>query len=340
MIMLIEAEVTEGLEAFCRDEITRHMGKQVRFLKQSREKGALRFEMVGDVRTLFQLRTVESLFLVEHFDIPRPKALLGDAHFKRLIAQIERVLKIGKQQFHSFYVSAAGSDSSVMQRIRAEIEARTGLKDSSAGDLQVRIIPANAASGWETLVRLIPRPLSARKWRVCNYDGALNATVASVMVSLTRPQPDDVFVNFFCGSATLMIERAALNSAAVLMGIERSPEVIRCGLQNLEAAAAQSTYVIGDIRHTPLKAGSVTALTADLPFGQRVGKHSENLDLYPAFLIEAGNAARKGAILTVLTHEMRLMEASIRANKSWSLEQIIPINLRGLHPRIYVLRRV
>ncbi|KXK24370.1 MAG: putative RNA methylase [Chloroflexi bacterium OLB15] len=338
--MLIEVEVTEGLESFAREEISQRTNRHTRFLKGSRDKGALRFEMVGDVRVLFQLRTVESIFLVEQFDIPRPKAFLGDAHFKRLIAQIEKVLKTGKLLFRSFYISAAGSDSSVMQRIRAEIAARTGLIDSESGDLQIRLIPSRDTGGWESLVRLTPRPLSARKWRVCNYEGALNATVAAVMAGLTKPRPDDVFVNFFSGSASLMIERAMLNSASAIIGIENSPEVLRCGLQNAEAAKVNTISLLADIRRAPLKANSATALIADLPFGQRVGKHSENLDLYPAFLFEAGRIAQSGAILSVLTHEIRLMDQVLQANKLWHLDRAIPINLRGLHPRIYVLHRI
>lgn len=338
--MLIEVEVTEGLEAFCREEIVQRTSRHTRFLRPHREKGALRFEMVGDFRILFQLRTAESLFLVEQFDIPRPKAFLGDAHFKRLVAQIERVLKTGKNQFHSFYISAAGSDSSVMQRIRSEIAARTGLADVEAGDLQIRLIPSRETGGWESLVRLTPRPLSTRKWRVCNYEGALNATVASVMAGLTKPKADDVFVNFFSGSASLMIERGVLNSARAIVGIENSPDIMGCGLKNIDAADVRATSLLADIRRTPLKAGIATAITADLPFGQRVGKHTENIDLYPAFLFEAGRIARPGAILTALTHEVRLMENVIQANKLWQLERTISINLGGLHPRIYVLQRL
>ena len=38
--------------------------------------------------------------------------------------------------------------------------------------------PARGGDGWETLVRTTPRPLATRYWRVCNYEAALNATVA------------------------------------------------------------------------------------------------------------------------------------------------------------------
>ena len=41
--------------------------------------------------------------------------------------------------------------------------------------------------GWEALVRLTPRPLSARPWRVCNLPGALDATAAHAMARLSAP---------------------------------------------------------------------------------------------------------------------------------------------------------
>ena len=43
--------------------------------------------------------------------------------------------------------------------------------------------------GWEVLVRLTPRPLTARPWRVCNWPGALNAVVAGIGSFVKSPNP-------------------------------------------------------------------------------------------------------------------------------------------------------
>ncbi|NTU83238.1 MAG: RNA methyltransferase, partial [Chloroflexales bacterium] len=41
----------------------------------------------------------------------------------------------------------------------------------------------------------------------------------------------------------------------------------------------------------------------------------------------------------LLSHEVRLMERLLEAGPAWQLEQAIRVDLGGLYPRIYLLRR-
>lgn len=197
------------------------------------------------------------------------------------------------------------------------------------------------ANGWDVLLRLTPRPLSARAWRVCSFPGALNATVASAMAQLTLPRPGDTFVNLMSGSGSILIERRLLAPAAAEIGIENAPERIRCAAENVGAAqlTGQIRWLLADVRAIPLPARCTQAIAADLPFGQRVGYHGENVRLYPQVLAEAGRIAAPGARFVALTHEIHLIERLLRAQRDWRTAQVLPINLRGLHPRIYVLER-
>ncbi len=139
-----------------------------------------------------------------------------------------------------------------MQRIKAEIAKRP---DSTAadekGDLWLRIRPARG--GWETLVRLSPRPLVTRSWRVCNFEGALNAATASAMIRLTRPQPDDNFVNLGCGSGTLLIERLAFEQARSIVGIDHDAVALNCAQANLPLAARSAgiSLQLADLTRLP-----------------------------------------------------------------------------------------
>jgi 23S rRNA G2445 N2-methylase RlmL len=90
----------------------------------------------------------------------------------------------------------------------------------------------------------------------------------------------------------------------------------------------------------PIAAASASHIAADLPFGQRMGSHEVNLALYPRVLKEAGRVARVGARFVLITHEVHLMDRLLRDTALWSTESVISVNLRGLHPRIYVLRRL
>ena len=331
-----EAEVTPGLE-FVTEQELRELGAQV--LDQNR--GEVGFSYAGDPQNLLDLHTVQSIYSREHFAIPRPKALLGNTNFPRLLAQIEHSRHVlPAADYRSFYVAAAGSESSVMQRIKAEVAEATGLTVAGEkGDLWLRIRPARG--GWETLVRLSPRPLVTRAWRVCNFEGALNAATASAMIRLTQSQPDDTFVNLGCGSGTLLIERLNFGPAAHVVGIDHDSAALNCAQANLAASSVQHQIdlQLADLTQLPFASHSTSVLCADLPFGQLSGSHQTNLQLYPLMLREAGRVARREARFVLITHEVKLTDALLAEDPDWQTERVIRINLRGLHPRIYCLRR-
>jgi 23S rRNA G2445 N2-methylase RlmL len=210
------------------------------------------------------------------------------------------------------------------------------------GDLLLRIRPSSDG-GWETLVRLTPRPLVTRAWRVCNYEASLNATVAHVMALLTQPQAEECFVNLGCGSGTLLIERLSAKRAACLVGIDSSAQQLACTAANLAASGrhdAAVTLLQADMTRTSLAAAIADAVCADLPFGQKVGSHKHNQTLYPRVLAEAARITRTGGRLVLITHEIRLMEQLAELTQDWLFERQIRVTLRGLHPAIYVLRRM
>ena len=79
---------------------------------------------------------------------------------------------------------------------------------------------------------------------------------------------------------------------------------------------------------------------ADLPWGQLLGSHEDNLKLYPLVLAEAARVAAPGARAVFITHEIRLMERTLRdfADR-WTTQKEVRVFQGGLHPRIYLLAR-
>lgn len=330
-------EVTQGLEFVTADELG-HLGAQV----VAQKPGEIDFIYGGDPAKLLTLRTVQSVSLVQAFDVPRPRALLSNEFLPRIMQQIEVVRRISPHDaYRTFFVAAAGSETAVMQRIKEAIAAQTGLRlADDKGDLWIRIRPGRAGD-WETIIRLTPRPLVTRPWRICNLEGALNAATAHAMILLTQPRPRDVFVNLGCGSGTLLIERLSYGGCHLALGIDRDADNLRCARTNVQASGYTDNISLqrADMTRLPILTASVDVLCADLPFGQLSGTHRENEWLYPVMLDEAARVARAGARFVLITHEVKLMENLLRHNNSWLLEQTIRVNLRGLHPRIYVLQR-
>lgn len=342
-----EADVADGLEAIACDELRQCFGERVAIEPVAAESGIVRFTYTGQLHELARLRTVLAVSLSQHYPVPRPRALLGDEHLRTLLRQIATARSLAPPDtYRTLYLSAAGAESAVMLRLKEELARRTGLmlaaSEAHEGDLHLRLRrPRDGSGGWEALVRLTPRPLSARSWRVCNLEGALNATVAQAAIRLTEPDPRDHFLNIACGSGTLLIERAAHSPATRLLGYDLSQEALACAHANIAAAgqAEMITVQHGDARALPLLDASIDALCVDLPFGHRVGSHEENLALYPALLAEAARVARREAPCVLISHEVRLLEGLIAATPEWTLTDTVRVSLGGLYPRIFVLRR-
>ena len=317
----------------------------------------LSFRFGGPWSRLLLLRTVVAVHTVVALGLRRPNALLDDGMFKRLVDAVGHIRALHPRgSFDTFRLSAAGADSPTVRRLRERLASATGLRDvTEGGDLLLRFRRASegepaqrepAAGPYQLTVRISPRPLSALPWRACNLAGALNATVASAMAQLTSPGSEDVYLNLACGSGTLLIERAALAPASRLVGCDVDAAALSCAAQNVAAAGALNIELHPwDACATPLPDSSLSALVADLPFGQLVGSYQTNERLYPALLAEAARLARPGARFVVITQQVNLFERCLSERGDvWSLERDLriqlPANAGVLKPRIYVLRRV
>lgn len=338
------ADVAEGLERIAFSEMRRKFDERIERLDKGERPGEIRFSYVGNPYQLLKLQTAQSVYFVQHFAVPRPKALLGHQHFTALLKQIAAIRDLSPEgAYTTLHINAAGSESSVMKRLRDELAAATKLQPADEeGDLLVRLRhPPGDEESWEALIRLTPRPLATRAWRVCNREGALNATIANAMAFLTQPKPDDVFLNLLCGTATLLIERLALDDAKSAVGYDEDESALDCARRNVEAAGLSDKIRLnrGDARDLPIAAKSVDTICADLPFGHLVGSHEGNVELYPAVLREAARVLKPGGRCVIISHEVRLMESLLDDSPHWAIEQVIRVAQGGLNPRIFVLVR-
>ena len=343
-----EIELVSGLERFVDDELSRELGRRgYRSLGTHRE-GRLSIRYGGPAAPLLGLRSAAAVHAVERFDAPRPRALLGHESFTRLAAAIERVVGMHPAgSFRTLRVRAAGSNSSVLRRLRGEIASVFGLDDrEDAGHLSVSIRRAGGGVGWEALIRLTPMPLSARAWRVCNRADALNATIAHAMVMLPGDGMGERFVNLGCGSGTLPIERAAVGGAGRIVGVDADAGALACARENAAAAGVLGEVELlrGDMRRAPLRDGSFDTAASDLPFGMARNRGDELDDLYDAALREAGRLVRPGGAFAAYTARRRLFEAALaRHGELWRRAAEVPLRVsfhRGyIAPSIYLLRR-
>lgn len=338
----IELEVTEGLESIALQELIETFPE--RLVKSPVTlKGAVQAQYDGNLGGLLSLNTINAAYLLQTFDVPRPKALLGHQQFTALTEQINTVRGLSfRDAYQTVHIGAAGSHTTVMRRLLDDIaQSQNLIPDTREGDLLVRLRPALRGEGWDALVRLSPRPSATRDWRVVNVRGALDAAVAHAMVYLSNPTEDDVVFNLASGSGTLAIERARYGAVSRILACDINAEASSAATQNIAAAGLTDAIELHDWDATdvPMSPGTVDVFLTDLPFGSAVGSHRENITLYPALLKEAARLGKRGARYVIITHEVRLFEAVLRDQDKWQTDAAIRIPLSGLHPRIYVLSR-
>lgn len=344
MWTVYEAEILDGLKSFASNEMTNRLDRSLNII--TTHPTSIPFRYKGHWQDFMRLRTVVAVYGVWHFAIPRPKAFLGHELFTNLVSQLQEFLTTyPANTFNTVRFSAAGKDSAVMQRLQTDLAQALNLKtNDEEADLFLRLRPAQLHDdGWELLVRLSPRPLATRLWRKCDKVGALNATIAACMIEMTNPRKSDIFINLMCGTGTLLIERLARMPAQGIVGLDTSAEMLACAQENIQEAHFEGYIETAqmDATQTDFGAKVADALVADLPWGQKVGSHDENVALYPKFLDEAARLAKPKARLVVLTHEVKFFENLLKKYESvWTIKRMVKVYQGGLHPRIYLLERL
>ena len=344
-----EVELITGLERFVDEELANTLGRRAYRLTGYPREGRMSFRYSGPVQRLMDLRSAVAVHLVERFDIPRPRALLGHEHYTRLIAAIRTVIDLHPiDSFKTFRVSAAGTESATMRRLRGDIAAATQLDEQTDdAHLLLSLRRSSSGGGWEALVRLTPKPLSARPWRVCNRPDALNATVARAMAILPGHSDHDRFLNLGCGSGTLPVERMATGPAMSVVAFDIDPEALTCTKRNLRAAETYRAVdlILGDIHSPPLPDASFDTAVADLPFGMLANTDVDLDRLYQAALRETARLVVQDGAFTVITARRRLFEDTLaRYTAQWRRAAEVPLRIsfhRGyIAPSIYLLRRM
>ncbi len=344
-----ELEVVPGLEDFVIQEMKNRCPQGMTIHRLPTE-GRLTVHIEHGIGLLNDLRPVTAVYASQHFEVPRPRALLGQQHFDRLTSLAAAIVSTHPEgTFKTVRVSAAGADSSVFSRLKQQLAAALTLTLSEGpADLLVIIRPSPRSGGgrWQALVRTTPRPLSARPWRVCDMPGALNSTVAHAMVSLAQPHPNESFVNLACGSGTLIVERLELGPARSVVGYDVETRALECARANLKASRHDSEVglFLHDATQLPLPSASVDTLVADLPYAMLISTGGANAKLYPRLLTEASRIARPGARFIVVTTQRRLMtDVLTQLQDQWQCLSTIPLKIsyqRGyIRPAIYVLSR-
>ncbi|PWD50966.1 N-6 DNA methylase [Serinibacter arcticus] len=305
----------------------------------------------ASLRALADLRTAVAAWIVLDSPAPRPTGLTATEVLRAFATTLELLARQRPRvRFTALRFEAAGSHTPQMQRVAAELAEVAGLPvDPDDGDLVVRARRARSGAGWELLVRTTARPLATRAWRTERYPGALNATIAAaVLGELARATPDGAdagrLVDLMCGSGTLVVERLARGGVEEILAVDVSPDAIATTAAHLRAARLRGRVVtrvadVRDLMEDDDVAGRFDAVVVNPPWGELLGEHAANTDLYAVLLDAVDRVGSARVRAGVLTHDIRRFEAVLAADPRWHLRARPQFFAKGHRPRLFVLER-
>lgn len=274
----------------------------------------------------------------------RPREMLATPVRSRLQQAVEEIRRQRpRPRFHGVRLEAAGAGSPDMRRIADMLSEVSDLPvDDEDGDLVVRLRRGRGdPAGWEALVRTTARPLSARPWRVVDYPGAVNATIAASVLDRMDIAAQDSVLDMTCGSGTFLVEQLHVAAPRRAVGVDISPEAVDAARAHQRAARRRGRieWITGDVLSVPLE-GGFTRLLTNPPWGMLHGSHEDNARLLTDLLARAAELAAPGARLGVLTQEIRRMHEILdTAAHGWRPMGEQRFFQKGHHPRLFLLER-
>jgi len=186
-------------------------------------------------------------------------------------------------------------------------------------------------------LRLSDESMRHRGYQSQHRLASLRPSAAFSLVLLSDPGLEDVFLDPFCGSGTLLIERALSGRYGMLLGGDIDPAAIEAVKQNVGSRYQPIGLARWDATDLPLNPGSVDRIVTNLPFGRKIGSPEENVLLYERFFAEAGRVLKPDGRMAILTSERRLVGDNLARRPDLLLAESYPVSVLGRPATIYVL---
>ncbi len=142
----------------------------------------------------------------------------------------------------------------------------------------------------------------------------------------------------FCGSGSLLFACGEQADCRSLTGVDKSGAAVAIARENAKAGNSKARFICRDILHFEAKEGADLVIS-NLPFGNRVGSHRENEQLYARFLRRLPYYMADGGVAALYTADGRLMERLIKEDPQLTLREKRRTAAGGLSPWVFVIEK-
>ena len=230
--------------------------------------------------------------------------------------------------------------SEFVKNLSREIDELSGgnLKNSpSSYEIEIRIVEKHDLC--DVFLKLYTLKDDRFDYREKDVPAALNpVTAAIVMKSITRwLRPSAKVIDPFCGSGTMLIERAKLKPFKSLTGIDIFSSAITAATTNCKLANVEADLIVSDILEF-LRLDPFDEMISNMPFESKSGASGFNTKLYSEFVNKIPSLIKPGGMVFLYTVEKKLLKQSLEDNKHLKLIDTIKIESGGLIPHVFVIQ--
>ena len=243
-------------------------------------------------------------------DLPRPPGCTGF----RLMFHVDGQLVAGSPR--------------ARQALGEAISAATGLKAQPRGRCQEYWVIGRR--DWSAMY--FAERLPAGKTHLPVDKGSLSAELSALLVSLSRPDPEDVFLDPFAGSGSIVAARLATPARKVIFN-DRDTSLYRAAMARLGHQPGLAYSHEDGTAMTSVRSADVSAIVTDPPWGEydeSVGNYAQfTRSMAAEFSRMLNPRAGRLVLLVSRRHAERLRESL--AGSGFSCEPPIGILVNG-HP--------
>ena len=348
--MLYSIIVSAGLENLAREELSERFGDTGHLKILERKPQRLLFQYTGNPKELLSLRTAEHLFLIlKHLPkMTRSRsslaALSGSlAHFNfKETFECCRQVGIRVRKRTPFRVTSRLSGKRNFRRIDLQRVVEQALLKRgwflTSGNSVLDVWAEVHGNDGYISVKLSGNDMAQRPYKQAHIPASLKPTLAYSMVRLSRPHPDDIFLDAMCGAGTILLERAFTHRYRYLIGGDISTDALDATLDNFGRKHQPCQFFHWDARSLPLQRNTVDKIVCNLPFGETIGNASQMTNLYRQCLKEYARVLKPKGRMVLLTSQRTLLDDELQPLHFLNVRQRLTVDVRGKRAWIYAIR--
>ncbi|MBU3143402.1 HEAT repeat domain-containing protein [Clostridium sp. CF012] len=237
-------------------------------------------------------------------------------------------------------MDASRERSEFVKNLARELDEISGgnLKNSpSSYEVELRIVERNNLCS--VFIKLYSFKDNRFDYRKNEIATSINPVTAAIVMKAIEKwiKPNSSVIDPFCGTGTMLIERAKLEKVQSLTGVDIYRTAISAAEINSKLANVNIELIDEDILEFSTNY-LFDELITNMPFDNKSTTHNKYAELYSSFVNKIPTLVRPGGMAFVYTIEKQLFREVLTENLQLELLQEIKIESGRLTPHIFVLK--